>query len=942
MTGCPSFLLRLAGGIMTAGKGVRLLDYMEQEELRHSTFLAARVPAAAWGAAAMRRSDTSMRAFRPQSSSGRAARFTSAGGVSSRRRWGDAAGARVTSSTTAAPSDLIKQVRLQLAMAAVEARQRQQQQLASDFIHTISGLLQRSRVLLQQEQTWPPAGVAAALEQHHQQQVKPGSTADVMRSALHAVAAQLAQPYGSYDRHWASGQRQQTVGLQPPVVGLRQALLQAKARRCAQEITGSSQNGRQQQRQQPAQALQSTGPAPAEQQAEVVLQQGHADPDHADDEHMQVAQATAAVTAQAGGATDGISVTPGSEAAHADAVPRLLQWRQQMQAKLSAAGGCLQQLAPWQQRQQQHSQQIYGSSRTVPAAQSAAEGFQVLGCCSKVPGSFSGSLAELWPLKPSAAALKQCSQRGTSETQQHSDGGLQWRAGGAWPCERLSWLLTHPPQQVVSLSELLEQALLQPLQARVDLVGRQLLSSLMGEWGLMQQLQGLVGAFLIASPAMVEWTEACFKAVEAAQSRPKPSASSSTIGPGPRPGSAGGPGTTAAAAAHSGAAKTEQTAVGPEELDVVELEVLLQDLAAGVDVDDPLPDPSCLHLTLNTAALADIRARAAQHTQQTQPKPQHKTQQQTDSDTTTPAASSAATRGAGLTATVTGGLWRCVSEWAGLSCRHSGTWQLSLLYDTQELNKFSMAWRFLLQLRWVRRRVDAARHAACKGSSSIISMSPRDEAEQAAVAAAQRSSNQSSSRGLWYNSDVVNSGAQWLSSREELLLLQEMGQLLARWQQHLMDRIIRKDWVRLEQALCNASSLDEVRAAAALFLRTIRDLCNAQSSNQGWKTICAMLLKLMDTVLDAAAATAKFTELRQLLAQADSLPTAAATKKAWLELGAARTRLASAEVVWRQQCDLLFRTFNHRSSSAGEAEESVLEALDMNGYFRTVAHAWNK
>jgi hypothetical protein len=31
----------------------------------------------------------------------------------------------------------------------------------------------------------------------------------------------------------------------------------------------------------------------------------------------------------------------------------------------------------------------------------------------------------------------------------------------------------------------------------------------------------------------------------------------------------------------------------------------------------------------------------------------------------------------------------------------------------------------------------------------------------------------------------------WLSSRQELLLLQEMGQLMARWQQYVMDRLLR-------------------------------------------------------------------------------------------------------------------------------------------------------
>jgi hypothetical protein len=36
----------------------------------------------------------------------------------------------------------------------------------------------------------------------------------------------------------------------------------------------------------------------------------------------------------------------------------------------------------------------------------------------------------------------------------------------------------------------------------------------MGEWGMLQQLQGLVNAFLITSPCMVEWVDALFTAVE--------------------------------------------------------------------------------------------------------------------------------------------------------------------------------------------------------------------------------------------------------------------------------------------------------------------------------------------------------------------------------------------------------------------------------------------
>lgn len=43
------------------------------------------------------------------------------------------------------------------------------------------------------------------------------------------------------------------------------------------------------------------------------------------------------------------------------------------------------------------------------------------------------------------------------------------------------------------------------------------MSSLMGEWGMLQQLQGLTNAFLITSPSMVEWVEALFSVVETAK-----------------------------------------------------------------------------------------------------------------------------------------------------------------------------------------------------------------------------------------------------------------------------------------------------------------------------------------------------------------------------------------------------------------------------------------
>lgn len=93
------------------------------------------------------------------------------------------------------------------------------------------------------------------------------------------------------------------------------------------------------------------------------------------------------------------------------------------------------------------------------------------------------------------------------------------------------------------------------------MVGRQLLGSLMGEWCLLQQLQGLVGVFLLASPAMAEWADACFAAVEAA-------------GVAKHGGKEPGCGSAAAAGGCG------ELLLGLEDVDVVQLELLLQVRAA--------------------------------------------------------------------------------------------------------------------------------------------------------------------------------------------------------------------------------------------------------------------------------------------------------------------------------------------------------------------------
>jgi hypothetical protein len=59
------------------------------------------------------------------------------------------------------------------------------------------------------------------------------------------------------------------------------------------------------------------------------------------------------------------------------------------------------------------------------------------------------------------------------------------------------------------------------------------------------------------------------------------------------------------------------------------------------------------------------------------------------------------------------------------------------------------AWRFLVQLRWVRRRLDAARHGACKGAASRRDLAGQDAREQAAVGAAMQAV--AASKGLAHN-----------------------------------------------------------------------------------------------------------------------------------------------------------------------------------------------
>ncbi|WIA29988.1 hypothetical protein OEZ86_000086 [Tetradesmus obliquus] len=501
---------------------------------------------------------------------------------------------------------------------------------------------------------------------------------------------------------------------------------------------------------------------------------------------------------------------------------------------------------------------------------------------------------------------------------------------------------------------LLEQALLAPIQERLELVGSRLLGSLMGEWGLLHQLQGLVAVSLLASPTMVEWCEAAFAAAEAALEAKRQHNKKA------RPGSPGKDRAAAAGArlaAGGGVGGGPSVVLGADELDVVELELLLQDLVSAADCpENPLPDPACLHLSINVAALADLRTAKQKQLQEGG-------SQAAIGDAAAAATAAAAAVGA-ASAAATGGLWGCAGEWAGLSCRHSGSWQLSLLYNPEELARFSTAWRFLVQLRWVRRRLDAARHGACKGTAARHGAckgaaarrgaskgaaarhdaAGQDAREEAAVAAAMRAA--AASRGLAHSRAAEpgsggSAAPKWLSGRQELLLLQEMGQMMGRWQQYIMDRLLCAALPALLQALCSAGSLDEVRSAAGAFLATVCNLCNARPSGKGaggtWQHIGRVLARLMDRCLAAAAAAARLQELRQMLGQPGLEP--AEAQRSWLELCGLRARLAAVSGDWRGDVGYLLRILKMRSTTLGDADdlEALLGCLDANGYWQRLA-----
>jgi hypothetical protein len=140
-----------------------------------------------------------------------------------------------------------------------------------------------------------------------------------------------------------------------------------------------------------------------------------------------------------------------------------------MEAKLTAAQQHLQHMAPWQQdpscssaddkqepsdsKQQQQQWRQAGSSS---GSSSSSKNWLLRTADTKVPGHFTGSLAELWPLKP-VLGLKDLAASGAS-----------WLRDAGWPGCDLDWLLHHPPAHLPSVQQLLWSALVQPVRTRVS------------------------------------------------------------------------------------------------------------------------------------------------------------------------------------------------------------------------------------------------------------------------------------------------------------------------------------------------------------------------------------------------------------------------------------------------------------------------------------------
>jgi hypothetical protein len=123
------------------------------------------------------------------------------------------------------------------------------------------------------------------------------------------------------------------------------------------------------------------------------------------------------------------------------------------------------------------------------------------------------------------------------------------------------------------------------------------------------------------------------------------------------------------------------------------LPACLQDCVLSAGPDEVLPDPEALLLTCDTAELASKRRQVQERQQQRQPAQQGwGSAAAAGAGGSVPGAVSGAgsvPRDAPLDARATGGLLACSGEWVALQLRHTGSWQLSLVYNDEQLRTFT-------------------------------------------------------------------------------------------------------------------------------------------------------------------------------------------------------------------------------------------------------------
>jgi hypothetical protein len=508
---CPSFLAPLAEGILSAGKSLRLMRYMQQEELAAAPLQmimykeegggGRRGPGGKWARSggggavgwARRRGGGASPSREAQSRSGwRGGRGPGAcaGGASAAATSAEAAGGRAGEGDDGSVR-MSAAVRLQLAVAAAAAAHGEDgEAFQLRFAEAACDLLR------QWDRTLPPqpgpvasaAASAAARAGGSPWQggagapppplllLMPGAGGgcgdDPRSSECSPACAAAGAPGGCSPR-----QQQQEEAGQP---GMLQALEAAgRALRCPGSLLGCGGASRRSAaaelllpglaREEPMPSRSGRGPPAAAQQSPVTAAAAAVMGVGAIMGLNPPASANAAGAAAAAAAQgEEASSQAGGGPQGGGAIPPLAAWGAALREDLAAADSALQRLVP-----RGGAAAGCDAARKAVGALALAMGVQGWGgggggdgadaaddtaAVADASGSGHGEgagpaewPAELWPLRGAGAAA-----------------GARWLAAPLAPQRRLAWLLSRPPRFVGPVQMLLERALLEPLQERVS------------------------------------------------------------------------------------------------------------------------------------------------------------------------------------------------------------------------------------------------------------------------------------------------------------------------------------------------------------------------------------------------------------------------------------------------------------------------------------------